>query len=104
MLGRLLVLGLRSRKWLIAGLRSWRLVHWLWSLGGFVSRSRWRWRGRLVCGLLGWGWLVGLLWRLRLVLNLFQHRRLLVDVDGRVAGIDYMRCWRLSLRGLIGRL
>ena len=61
-----------------------------------------RWRRGLVCGFLRL--LVGLLWRLRLVLNLLQHRWLLVDVDRRVAGIDYMRHWRLSLRGLIGRL
>lgn len=97
-------MGLRSRKRLVTGFRSWRLVDWLWSLGRFVSRSCRGWRGRLVSRFLGWSWLICLLWRLRLVLNLLQHRWLLVDVDRRVAGIDYMRHWRLSLRGLIGRL
>ena len=99
--GRLLVLRLRCWKWLIAGFRSWRLVHWLGSLSWGPC---WRWRRRFVCRLLGWCWLISLLWRLWLVLHLLQHRWLLVDVDWRVAGVDDVRSRRLLLRGLVGRL
>jgi len=35
---------------------------------------------------------------LGLVLHLLQHRRLLVDVDGWVAGVDYMGSLALWLR------
>ena len=44
-----------------------------------------------------------LLLRWRVVLHLLQHWGLLVDVDGRVAGVDYVGSRRLGLGGLVGR-
>jgi len=82
--GRLLVLGLGGRQGLIGGSRL-GLVDRLGCLGGRRRRG-------VVDGGLG------------LVLHLLQHRRLLVDVDWWVAGVDYMgSLLLLLLLGLVCR-